>query len=268
MDDEDAYGIPSDYYHPDAMLQGYPDNASISPFDDILDEVPADDLFEDFAECMRVAGISSISREADFHAMIVPLNSSAERHFRGPSEPGLEVLDAGTLDRRGLGPCSSRLLPRSTSPEFGSSASRRDQNSRCMHSIARRFLLTDSDLYYYECGSRRARASGVALYKIRTFYNTGSKQRALCKASFGINTRCKKEIAVPGKETHAIPMAFGFAWFQNYVRVHASCVLLQRLSTPPPLADMYRALFKFGVFNAMQSSCFDTVRKQALQRCG
>ena len=30
------------------------------------------------------------------------------------------------------------------------------------------------------------------------------------------------------------------------------------------IADMYRALFKFEVFNAMQSSCFDTVRKQAL----
>jgi hypothetical protein len=138
MDDEDAYGIPSDYYHSDSMLQGYPDNASISPFDDILDEVPADGLFEDFAECMRVAGINSISCEADFHAMVVPLDSSAESHFRGPSEPGLEVLDAGSmLDRRGLVPCSSRLLPRSTSPELGSSTSRRGQNSRCMHSIAR-----------------------------------------------------------------------------------------------------------------------------------
>jgi hypothetical protein len=69
MDDEDAYGIPSDYYHSEAILQGYPDNAAISPFDDILDEIPgADDLFEDFAECMRVAGINSISCGADFHA--------------------------------------------------------------------------------------------------------------------------------------------------------------------------------------------------------
>ena len=34
----------------------------------------------------------------------------------------------------------------------------------------------------------------------------------------------------------------------------------------PFLADMYRALFRFGVFNAMQSSCFDMVRKQAPQR--
>jgi hypothetical protein len=30
------------------------------------------------------------------------------------------------------------------------------------------------------------------------------------------------------------------------------------------IADMYRAMFKFEVFNAMQSSCFDTVGKQAL----
>jgi hypothetical protein len=66
MDDEDAYGIPSDYYHSEAILQGYSDNASISPFDDILDEVPADDLFEEFVECMRVSGIDSIPREADF----------------------------------------------------------------------------------------------------------------------------------------------------------------------------------------------------------
>ena len=33
-----------------------------------------------------------------------------------------------------------------------------------------------------------------------------------------------------------------------------SCVLV----TPPP-ADAYRGLFKFGVLNAIQSTCFDTV---------
>ena len=65
MDDEDAYGIPSDYYHSEAMLQarGYPDNAAISSFDDILDETPADDFNEDFAECMHVARINSITCE-------------------------------------------------------------------------------------------------------------------------------------------------------------------------------------------------------------
>lgn len=28
----------------------------------------------------------------------------------------------------------------------------------------------------------------------------------------------------------------------------------------PHAADIYRSLFKFGVFNAVQSQCFDTVR--------
>ena len=61
MDDEDAYGIPSDYYHSEAMPQNYPDNAAISSFDDILDEIPADDPFEGFGECMRIAGVNTAS---------------------------------------------------------------------------------------------------------------------------------------------------------------------------------------------------------------
>jgi hypothetical protein len=61
MDDEDAYGIPSDYYYSEAMPQNYSDNAAISSFDDILDEIPVDDPLEGFSECMRIAGINTAS---------------------------------------------------------------------------------------------------------------------------------------------------------------------------------------------------------------
>jgi hypothetical protein len=61
MDEEDAYGIPSDYYHSEAMLQGYSDNTSpISPFDHLA-PIPTDHWFEDFVPCMRVAETNSIS---------------------------------------------------------------------------------------------------------------------------------------------------------------------------------------------------------------
>jgi len=58
MDDEDLYGIPSDYYHPEAMVQHYTESTPTS-FDDFLDrdETFADNnAFEDFSECMRVVG--------------------------------------------------------------------------------------------------------------------------------------------------------------------------------------------------------------------
>ena len=62
MDDEDLYGIPSDYYHPEAMLQHYTESTPTS-FDDFLDrdETFADNnSFEDFSECMRVVGTGPI----------------------------------------------------------------------------------------------------------------------------------------------------------------------------------------------------------------
>ncbi len=34
----------------------------------------------------------------------------------------------------------------------------------------------------------------------------------------------------------------------------------EKLNINPLLADVYRGLFKFGVFNAVQSKCYDVVR--------
>jgi hypothetical protein len=66
-------------------------------------------------------------------------------------------------------------------------------------------------------------------------------------------------MAVSEKEILTIRRAYyGFARFQNYVRVYDSMIphsVRQFLF----IADLYRAMFKFGVFNAMQSSCLDTV---------
>lgn len=67
-------------------------------------------------------------------------------------------------------------------------------------------------------------------------------------------------------EINATPGAYSSARFQNYVSNYDSCVIVPQRSLTPFLADMYRALFRFGVFNAVQSSCFDMVRKRAPQR--
>jgi len=270
MDDEDEYGIPSDYYHSEVIPQRYPETGPTSSFDDLLDGTLADNSFEDFSECMRVVVVSVISCQANFYVIIDAYYPSAEIHFQGPSEPGLdsELLDATTVDHRRLEPSHQYPsgLPLSTSHEFGLSASSCDQGSQCMYAIARAgfFLLT----HFFEFASHRARASGVAPYKIRpqtTFNHTDHKYRALFNAAFRIITWYKKVITVPGKDTHAIPTGYGFARYQNYVRVHSSCAASQKSSILPS-ADMYRPLFKFGVFNAVQSSCFDTVRKNALHR--
>jgi hypothetical protein len=268
MDDEDEYGIPSDYYQSEVMLQRYPETGPTSSFDDLLDGTLADNSFEDFSECMRVVVVSVISCQANFCVITDAYCPSAEIHFRGSSEPGLGLLDAATVDHRRLEPGHQYPsgLPLSTSHEFGLSASSCDQGSQCMYAIARAgfFSLT----HFFEFASRRARASGVAPYKIHpqtTFNHTDHKYRALFNAAFRMITWCEKVITVPGKETHAIPTGYGFAPYQNYVRVHSSCVASQKSSILPS-ADMYRPLFKFGVFNAVQSSCFDTVRKKALHR--
>ena len=59
IDDEDLYGIPGDYYHPEPMLQHYMESTPTS-LNDFLDhdETFADNnSFGDFSECMRVIGI-------------------------------------------------------------------------------------------------------------------------------------------------------------------------------------------------------------------
>jgi hypothetical protein len=57
MDDEDQFGIPSDYYshYSDATPRHYSENFPTSSFDEFLDEPLADKPFEDFGEYMRVS---------------------------------------------------------------------------------------------------------------------------------------------------------------------------------------------------------------------
>jgi hypothetical protein len=61
MDDEDQFGIPSDYYshYSEATPRHYSENFPTSSFDDFLDESLADKPFEDFGEYMRVILIGS-----------------------------------------------------------------------------------------------------------------------------------------------------------------------------------------------------------------
>jgi hypothetical protein len=58
MDDEDLYGIPSDYYNYSEATPGhYSENVPTSSLDELLDEALADGSFEDFGEYMRVTWV-------------------------------------------------------------------------------------------------------------------------------------------------------------------------------------------------------------------
>lgn len=61
MDDEDQFGIPSDYYshYSDATPRHYSENFPTSSFEEFLDERLTDKPFEDFGEYMRVVLIGS-----------------------------------------------------------------------------------------------------------------------------------------------------------------------------------------------------------------
>jgi hypothetical protein len=56
MDDEEQYGIPSNYYshYSGATPRHYSDNFPTSSFEEFLEESLADKPFEDFGEYMRV----------------------------------------------------------------------------------------------------------------------------------------------------------------------------------------------------------------------
>lgn len=139
MDDEDVYGIPSDYYHySEAMPQHYSENVPTSSFDELLDETFADESFEDSGEYMRVICVSLILSRANLYSVIGPYNPAP---FGGPSEPEIEHLNAGPHGHRGLGSVPSGLLPRPFPPELGQPT--HDQSLQCMCSIVRKFIPTE-----------------------------------------------------------------------------------------------------------------------------
>ena len=139
MDDEDRFGIPSDYYsHYSEVTPGhYSENFPTSSFDEFLDGSLADKPFEDYGEYMRVILIVSIS-----YTVIVPYNPSPELFLGCRSEPGMGLYNAGASGHRGLEltPSGLSIHP---SPEYGQYAARHNQDFQCMHSITRRFLPTD-----------------------------------------------------------------------------------------------------------------------------
>ncbi len=145
MDEEEVFGIPSDYYsnYSEETPLYYSENVPTSSFDEFLDETPPDKLFEDFGKCMRVTLISSILYCANLYAMIGPYNSSPEPSFGGPSEPGMALYNTGAPGHRGLGLIPSGLPPHLSPSEYSQPSASRDQSVRCMHSIVRRFLPTD-----------------------------------------------------------------------------------------------------------------------------
>ena len=75
--------------------------------------------------------------------MIAPYSPSSEPFFGGPSEPGMELYNAGALDHRGLGSTPSGLSPHLSSLEYGQYSARHDQSFQCMHTLVRRFLPTN-----------------------------------------------------------------------------------------------------------------------------
>jgi hypothetical protein len=145
MDDEDQFGIPSDYYshYSEATPRQYSDNFPTSSFDEFLDEPLADKQpFEDFGEYMRVILIGSILYQANLCATIVSYDPSPDLFFSGPSEPGMGLYNSGAPGHHGLASTSSGLPPHSFLPEYGQYAARHDQSFQCMHSAVRRFLPT------------------------------------------------------------------------------------------------------------------------------
>jgi hypothetical protein len=147
MDDVDVYGIPSDsYYYSEEMPRHYSENvptSSFQSFDELLDETLPDESYGDFGEYMRAKWVSLNSCQANLYAMIGPCNLSPGPPFGGPSEPRMELFNAGTPGHRGLGSSHSVLFSHPFSPELGQPAAGRDQSFQCTYSNVRRFLLTD-----------------------------------------------------------------------------------------------------------------------------
>ena len=115
--------------------------------------------------------------------MIVPYNPSPDLFFGGPSEPEMELYNAGASGHHGLGSTPSELPPHPFPPDYGQYSARHDQSFQCMHSTARRFLPTN---LFLESPSRRVHTSGPIRYKMRTqttFQHTGHVSRFLCNAA-------------------------------------------------------------------------------------
>lgn len=145
MDDEDLFGIPSDYYshYSEATPRYYSENPPTSSFDEFLNERLADKPFEDFGEYMRVDLISSVLYQDNLYSIIGPYDPSPGLSFGDPSEPDMGLYNAGAPSRRGLGSVPSGPSPTSFSQEYGQPAARRDQSFQCTRSIVRRFLPAD-----------------------------------------------------------------------------------------------------------------------------
>lgn len=131
MDEEDQFGIPSDYYsnYSEAAPGNYSENFPTSSFDEFLDEPLADRPFEDYGKYMRV--IFDCFKFILSYAVIVPYNSSPELFLGGQSEPGIGLHNPGASGHRGLGltPSGLSIHP---SPEYGQYAARHDQGFQCM----------------------------------------------------------------------------------------------------------------------------------------
>lgn len=204
MDDVDVYGIPSDsYYYSEETPQHYSENvptSSFQSFDELLDETLPDNSYEDFGEYMRVTLVSLDLCQTNLHATIGPHNLSPGLTFGDPSEPRMELFNAGAPGHRGLGSIHSELLSHPFPPELGQPAARRDQSFQCMYSNVRRFLLTDRFIKF----ASRGVVARCKMYSQATFRHTGHSARILCNVAHRITTPCENGIAVSEKETLAI----------------------------------------------------------------
>ncbi|KAI9460032.1 P-loop containing nucleoside triphosphate hydrolase protein [Russula earlei] len=205
MDDEDVYGIPSDYYRSEETFRHRPEDVPTSSLDELLDDALARGSFEDFGEWSW--------------------NPSPKPSppFRGPPGTGREPFLGDTAAHREPGQNFQRLSgarPQSNSREFGISVAYHDQGSPF----------------------REPRGSHFENIPVR---NTHQDRVSIHAPQFGGAVQRGAPDTFPAPVQEGAPRSSG-------------SIRLRQVSELP---DMYRSMFKFGVFNAMQSSCFDTIMK-------
>ena len=235
MDEEDMYGIPGDYFSNEAF-QNYTEctpMASIDEFGDI-----ADNPLGGFGEYMRATIV-------DFFFMLCYM----------------QPLGRGTLLLTRL--FKHRLNQREHcqwTPIYPIILNSRQLRGMirnphvCAQLLTNLFPLT----YLYQSMILRAHTSGVVPYNVPTrILPHGFSLAMIRNTDFRITSYYLKETGTSEEEACTTRTEYGFTKFRNYVRGHS--LFFSSPEASLSLADMYRTIFKFGVFNAMQSSCFDTV---------
>jgi hypothetical protein len=240
MDEEDMYGIPRDYYSHEAF-QNYAEYAPTASIDEFRDDAfIADNPLDVFGEYMRVTIVDF--SHIMFYAAFGSWDPSSDPSLQGSFEPnGTLSLDASIPDH----------------PEFVPVAWH-DQEPPCMRSTIDNLLSTDIPLPVYDPPSSHF---GRGPVQYTNSNPTSSKERAQFSndTQYGFSDNLLLPKANGDLREGSMHNSDGIRLRQVSELRSWSFFIFWSPGALLSLADMYRTIFKFGVFNAMQSSCFDTV---------